>query len=361
MKLSLCKTTDFERLGILWRDLEARADASFFQSWDWTGCLAEERFRNPIVLEARDGNRVVALALFNQILSSSRRSTLCLGESGNPERDDIFIEKNGILVERGTPAELLVACLETARRADLDTPAPHILRLSGVDEKHLVAVRTCDPTIQIRTLCSPSINLEPLRRSNTTALQITSRNTRYQIRRSERKYAAFGPLQIKRAENAEEAQSFLTELARLHQRYWRRRGRPGAFANSWFERFHRALINRAFQSGGTDLLQLTAGPKIAGYLYNFVFQGHVSAYQSGFDYDLSDPHLKPGLTAHHLAIEMYLREGARSYDFLAGADRYKVSLSTTSVPMHWIESGRTGLPAAFIRMIRTIRNRLWAC
>ena len=31
----------------VWRDLESRSDASFFQSWTWTGCLVEERFLRP--------------------------------------------------------------------------------------------------------------------------------------------------------------------------------------------------------------------------------------------------------------------------------------------------------------------------
>jgi len=120
------------------------------------------------------------------------------------------------------------------------------------------------------------------------------------------------------------------------------------------------LIRRVFSKGeGIDLLKVTAGAKTIGYLYNFSFQGRVSAYQSGFDYEMSDPHLKPGLTSHHLAIEMYLRDGAPSYDFLAGADRYKLSLSTIATPLHWIEIGRKDLARVSNDLIGRITNRLF--
>ena len=57
---------DFAALEIRWRDLERRATPSFFQSWTWTGCLAGERFTDPVLVEAAEQGRTVALALFNQ-------------------------------------------------------------------------------------------------------------------------------------------------------------------------------------------------------------------------------------------------------------------------------------------------------
>ena len=55
-----------------------------------------------------------------------------------------------------------------------------------------------------------------------------------------------GSLQARyRAETADQADAFLDGLKNLHQRYWVGRGKPGAFAEPFFERFHRALIRRA--------------------------------------------------------------------------------------------------------------------
>ena len=64
--IALVPVTDFAALGDRWRALEAQADCSFFQSWTWTGCLAEERFPDPVLLEARQDGETVALALFNR-------------------------------------------------------------------------------------------------------------------------------------------------------------------------------------------------------------------------------------------------------------------------------------------------------
>jgi len=71
-------------------------------------------------------------------------------------------------------------------------------------------------------------------------------------------------------------------------------------------------------AGEIDLLRIAAGDQTIGFLYNFRFRNRVYAYQSGFDYSVSHPHQKPGLTCHHLAIEMYRRQGLEVYDFLAG-------------------------------------------
>jgi len=63
-----------QRLGLgwpevreVWRTLEPACDSlSFFQSWSWAGCLAAERFANPVLLRlAGQGGDPRGLALFN--------------------------------------------------------------------------------------------------------------------------------------------------------------------------------------------------------------------------------------------------------------------------------------------------------
>ena len=91
---------DFAELGRRWSDLESRSACSFFLSWTWTGCLIEERFPNPVLVEAIDDGRTVALALFNR----TRRwgvPVLWLHESGDPALDCPWIEQNGVLTEAG--------------------------------------------------------------------------------------------------------------------------------------------------------------------------------------------------------------------------------------------------------------------
>jgi CelD/BcsL family acetyltransferase involved in cellulose biosynthesis len=360
-EISLAQVTDIGRLGEIWKDLERRADGSFFQSWAWTGCLAAERFSDPVLLTAQEDGSTIAAALFNRRARRLLPPTLWLGESGDPRHDDIFIEHNGILMEHGRPVSLLAACLRAAAGGAIGAARLRRRRLviSGVGAEYLAAAQAAGSSVHVRAARpAPFVDLEALRRTGRTLLDRASGNTRYQIRRSERRYRALGPLVIRRARSLDEAQDFLSELRRLHQTTWIGRGKPGAFANPDFERFHRALIGRGFAGGGIDLLRTTAGERVVGYLYNFRYRGHVYAYQSGFDYDLADTQRKPGLVCHHLAIEMYLAEGARRYDFLAGADRYKLSLATGSVDLHWLEIGGGRVLRRFGAAVAGVTDRL---
>jgi CelD/BcsL family acetyltransferase involved in cellulose biosynthesis len=318
---------DFAALEVKWRDLETRSDNSFFQSWTWTGCLVEERFPDPILVEAREHGRTVALALFNR-----RGRTLYLGESGDNALDGVFIEFNGVLTETGHEARLTAACLGAARARS--GSRRRRLVLSGVNSLTAVSAAEIGSVRSNRSLAAPYVDL---RTSNGRFLETRSANTRQQLRRSLRDYAATGAVAIERADTLPRAYEFLDGLAALHQTSWTAREQPGAFANPFFVRFHRALIAHGLGRGEIDLLRVTAGDQVIGLLYNFRYRGHSLAYQSGFDYAGATRHQKPGLTCHHEAIEFAVRSGATRYDFLAGDDRYKRSLSDQAEVLHWIE------------------------
>ena len=66
--------------GAIWNS----GHGSFFQSWTWVGCLAAERFSDPVLVEATEEGRTVALGLFNRVRRRFGPSALYLGESGTP-------------------------------------------------------------------------------------------------------------------------------------------------------------------------------------------------------------------------------------------------------------------------------------
>ncbi|MSP00337.1 MAG: GNAT family N-acetyltransferase [Acetobacteraceae bacterium] len=285
-----------------WRDLEPRANPSLFQSWTWTGCLARERFSSPVLVEACQDGRTVALALFNR-----RGRTLHLGASGDPALDSIYIEYNGVMTESGREAELTVACLLAARRAP---------GLRGILKRHLIlrGIDTCTAACAAeagdiwydRSLISPFVALTD---KEPDFLNRRSANTRQQLRRSDRHYAAIGGIMTERAETLSQAYEYLDELRMLHQRSWTARGEPGAFSNPFFGRFHHALIACGLPRGEIDLLRVVAGPRLIGVLYNFRYRERVLAYQSGFDYSGAGRHGKPGLTCHHQAVQCAMALG----------------------------------------------------
>ncbi len=334
-RITLAPAGDLAVLGAVWRALEGPAGASFFQSWTWIGCAAAARYPDPLLLRAEQDGRLAGLALLNRSGHRLSGRRLWLHESGEAARDAPYIEHNGILL---ADAGLLPACLRVLLGGGR-------LRLSGVDAAHLAAARAAGAVCLRRDAAAPYVDLAALRGDYAASL---SANTRQQLRRSDR---AYGPLTVEEAATPAQALAFLDALAVLHQARWRARGKPGAFANPCFAAFHRALIARAWPRREAVLLRIAAAGRPVGYLYNFRHQGRMLAYQSGFDYAAAPPHGKPGLTCHHAAIRRAQAEGARIYDFLAGADRYKTSLAGAATRLYWLDAApRASLAGIALRL-----------
>jgi CelD/BcsL family acetyltransferase involved in cellulose biosynthesis len=339
---------DLAALEPAWRALEQDARrGSFFQSWTWVGCLADERYPDAVLVRAEAAGRVVGLALFNR-----RGSRLCLAESGDAGHDAPFIEHNGPLLADGSGPAVAAAMFAAAwrvpgvRRLVLNGVAPAVAQAAGG-----VAWRRQDRM-------APFVDLDAVRAAGGDPLAGLSANARYQIRRSLRAHGARGEVCLRRATTLAETGAWLGGLITLHQESWRRRGKPGAFAWPFMRRFHEALLARAWPRHEVDLLQLAVGDAPVGYLYNFRHGGRVYAYQSGLPPQPAAKHEKPGLTAHALAIARAAAEGAQVYDFLGGADRYKLSLATASQPLVWVEMvprwSAEGIVARVTRMLRRL-------
>ena len=324
-----------------WRAFGTVADASFFQDWTWVGCMAAERFPDPVLLEVLQDGQLVAMALFNRRVSLLKGDALYLHESDDPVLDSIFTEHNGPLVvpPSGRVYEALLArVLHDAMHAPVvgRSSSPRRLVLSGVSSECAdAALFTNGIMTQNVMRVAPYLDFTTLPQAR-PFIEGLSRNTRHQLRRSNRAYETNGTLVLHRAETVEAALEYLQELIALHDATWRARGKPGAFATPAVRQFHHALIARGVPAGEVDLLRVTAGPVLVGYLLNFKHGQKVSAYQSGFNYSAAGPHQKPGLTCHYLAIEAYRAAGMAHYDFLAGADRYKLSLANAQRWLHWL-------------------------
>ena len=328
-------------LGRLWQGFQDAAGASAFQRWDWVGCLAAERYPDPVLMQAHRGEALAGLALFNR-----RGGRLWLHEGGDPVLDSVFIEHNGPLVLPGAGRDaVLDAMLRQAGRG-------RQVVLSGVDGAVAAAAGRVGGVHGRQDRVAPCVSFGAIP-AGTDYLAGLSANTRHQLRRSAR---AYGDLALDRAGTELQGLRYLDGLIALHQASWQARGKPGAFAAPEVRRFHQAMVGRGVATGTVDLLRVRAGEAVVGYLYNLRGAGRVCAYQSGFDYAAAPHHGKPGLTCHHLAIEAARADGAACYDFLGGADRYKQSLANARQTLHWLCMASPWHPRVWLGRLRGMLN-----
>ena len=363
LEFEITDVRDLTSVERVWRDLETRADASVFQSWEWIGSWAGlVKSESLLLLTGRAGRVTVLLGL---VVPSIRRDVriwstpgIRLHTTGHEGQDVITIEYNGFLVDRNWA--------ETAETQAI-TFLTSGISLAGVrrDELHLRGVadsyEKLKPPGVMTTMISrrPSwrIDLDSVRESGRPYLDHLSANTRQQIRRSIRLYEKRGKLEASWAKDVPEAMRFLGGLKELHQQYWNARGEPGGFAYPFFEKFVRRLIEHCVPHGTVELVRVSCGADPIGYVFNLQFRGHIYAYQTGLLYE-DDPKLKPGLVSHYLCIEQHLREGARVYDFMAGDARYKANLGQPGPDMVYMLVARPTIALKVENALRDLKHRI---
>lgn len=316
--------------------------ASFFLSASWILAWTRATSARPILFRATRDGFPVGAALVTRAPFNPRhplRVQYRLHETGIARTDGLFIEFNGVLAEPALAGEVFSSVLDTLRGRKAVSWLrflPHELIVSAAAPAFAAAVLARTPGVEVfRRDKSPFADLATLRAAGQTFLEGLSANTRQQLRRARRDFEAMGPLKLERAATVESALAFLAELKPLHIARWRARGKPSGFDNPVFEPFLTELIRFGVPKGTVDVLRLWAGEKTIGYLVNFRHRNAVLNYTSGFAY-ADHPKLKPGLVAHLLAIEEAYANGAARYDFLAGAARYKDSLSTSAEELLWL-------------------------
>jgi CelD/BcsL family acetyltransferase involved in cellulose biosynthesis len=183
---------------------------------------------------------------------------------------------------------------------------------------------------------SPSyyVDLQKVRECNGDYLSLLGKNTRRQMRRTERRYSENGTVKLQVAATVDEGLKVYDEMVDLHRQTWKERGRDCAFNSDYFYSFHRNFIIKRFATGEIQLVKLTCGEETIGCLYNFVYEGKVYSYQSGFNYK-GDKKMQPGYLTIAQAIIYNSTIGNLTYDFLAGDAKYKRSLSTDCNKLVW--------------------------
>jgi CelD/BcsL family acetyltransferase involved in cellulose biosynthesis len=336
-------SSDAERV---WRDLEAASRPSYFLSWAWVAtwlaCLPRHVVPQLAVIIV--GGAPIAACFLAKRLVMHRRvvpsRAVFLNTTGVKKFDRLWIEYNGLVGHDVALRDLLR--MVPGRWDELHLPGLHERALGDV---------TSVADVQIdRRVPSFFVDLDKARARGYLAL--LSGQTRSQVRRAQREA---GDVRVEIAGDLSHAMDIYSELVTLHTAQWRARGKPGAFADPWFDRFHRMLITDRFAHGEIQLVRVRNASGPIGCLYNFTHAGRVLQYQSGMSLFENDK-LKPGFVCHAAAIEHAATSGLALYDFLGGDARYKKSLSTDHTWLIWARVQRRRIRFFVADRIRRLRD-----
>jgi len=359
-KIDFLASYDVPQLAQEWVELESRSDGNFFLSWAWLGCWLSTTGRRPLLIRASDGPRTVGLGFLSR--NTTRRNflsvrQLCLNETGVSEHDRLTIEHNGLLMARGVEADLPEQFFLASLTSEALGPWDELV-LSGIASRWAGAAEAAGLAVELdRKNADYCVDLEKMRNSSRSWQAGLSSNLRSQFRQSQTFAERMGALSLLPAHTADEALAYFHELVTLHTARWTAAGKSGAFASDFSMAFHRALISQNVGSGSVEMLRLSAGNQVLGYLYNFRYSGTVSNYQSGFAY-LEDNRHRPGLLAHGLAIEQSLAGGLQRYDFLAGDRPYKQRLGEDAGSLLWCRAQQNRPRLALERLARRAKGAL---
>jgi CelD/BcsL family acetyltransferase involved in cellulose biosynthesis len=311
-----------------WLDLEGRASPTVFLSWQWLGHWLHVYQPRAWVLRVSQGEHLVGLGLV--VETDERRHgvmksrCLRLHQTGHRLLDQIWIEYNGFLAERGREDAVAEACLRYLCNAMPEWDEFVIGAIDAEEAEHYARITGLHKHLRWEAPCF-GVDLDNLRRSGGHYLDTLSRNTRYQINRSHRLYLQKGDVRLVRPDSVEDALALFDRIGPRHLQRWGSGPDQSGFANPDFVRFHRELIRCQWPEGEVDLVSLMAGDEEIASFYNLVYKQVVYFYLGGIEAQ-TDNRLKPGLLGHSLCIEDYRHHGFHYYDFMGGDERYKSNL-----------------------------------
>ncbi len=230
-----------------------------------------------------------------------------------------------------------------------------ILQLNGMETDDLALARLLDHLAEQGNIVhrSPGLPCWRLRlpASWEQYLAMISKSHRKQLRQLDRTYFRSGRAMMHWVHRPAELARALDILVDLHERRWRRRGRPGCFASARFLDFHREVAPRllARDSLRMSWLELDGAPVAAEY--HLAGAGIVYAYQCGIAPEALQH--QPGRLSNMATIRRAIERGDQWFDFLRGDEPYKA---------HWRAVCRGTVDAIVLpsRMSAQIRYGVWS-
>ena len=301
-----------------WQRLVQDNDAATpFQTWEWCSSWWKHRGRGKLyILRARDGQETVGILPL--VITRWRMTPLRqLRFVGAPLSD---YQMPIVRADRALECAQAFYARLAERRAWWDfcdfADQPEGSALTEADPGQLSRRNT------FHRVC-PVIPLAPKWDQFLAGLGKSMRTT---IGRRRRQLAKTFRTEVALA-GADDLEASMTELFRLHNARWQKRGAAGAFADPGIQAFHQDVARRFLERGWLRLHLYRVDGRVGAAFYCFRFGARVFYYLSGFDLELGK--FSIGNVAMSYAIEHAIGEGAREFDLLRGDESYKFAWNAT--------------------------------
>ncbi len=353
-----------------WKELEQRTNnTGLTNSWTWIKTWLD--YHAPLLtysfIFAQQDERIVGAALVVQALYKRKGMPIARIHLGTGK----YVEYNRLLVVPEYLDSFARELVKTVQRQFRWSE----LHLDGFVPEHanalLEAGRNAGLLFQVEARKSPIFDFQKASDDGyQDVLSALGKNTRYHLRRSSRLFEeTFGQLTVEWAETSEQAKAMLKELIDLHQARWMRvKNQTGAFDKEHLKAYFAGMIDtlKLWPHGFLIVCRVKAGEKTLGCLYHYVEDGHILFTKGGIA-QFDDAKMKPGLIAHVACMEECWKRGLAEeqhghmdllkYDFLAGDEPYKDSLTNTQDSLVWATAER-GFLLWLMRKVRLIKNVL---
>lgn len=307
---ALTSIEELQSIEALWIDLWRRdAAATPFQSPYWVlpwfrhfGSGGEV-----LAIVARENARLDALApMF--ILRDEEEPSESLGMligTGNTDYLDVL----------ATPGAPLAQILERITTADCATWDLQQLRETSA----LLAAPAppdCDDEVEDQDACLV-LSIED---AGDELQNIASTHFRKKLRYYRRLLEREGSVSLETPAR-ETLDEFMDALFTLHAARWKRKGLPGMLAADVDQAFHRQVALCMLEARALRMYALRVKDRIVAVFYGFAHHDTVYYYLSGYDPSLD--RMSPGTVVVAHAIAEAVLGGAKTFDFLRGAEDYK--------------------------------------
>ena len=357
LRLVVQHTFELQEVAFATEALAARllAPPPFIQPFWLLPWLKQNQDKQPVWLQCFDGDNLVASVFAVITPSQGIHSPFTCGwfnKTGDPTRDQIWIEFNDLLAEPQWHQEAVTLVLDWCKKNARDwrleitsSPAPWLAHPGFY----------CDST----SIPGYAVLLSQTFADKDRFLASCSGNTRSRIRRAIKYLQAhYGDITV-RDFGPNPPAEILSEMGAFHLQRWKEDPQGSGFSNPDFIAFHQALMQSDSGNPRCDILGFYAGEQCIGYTYNLLCNDKVYFYLSGINYIESSNRFQPGLVIHTYAISHYAKQAFTRYDFMGGDSQYKRSLSNHSYSLYMLRLLRKDWLTSLYQCVKTLKTQFF--